>query len=619
MKLTISIKTIRMALAGLAVLSMSACEGLLPDNKVDLDLTDKNASQAYTNLKSQGMMLYDYLPTGYNRIDGAMLAAATDEADHAPIGSDIEKFQLGTWNAVTNPDNNWSDCYRAIRLSALFLQNSENYETIILRDTSTASKLNTYKTQCADLKALRAEARILNAYMYFELLKRFGGVPLIDKLYSLESHPDMERSTYDQVVTHIVGEIDDVLDNDELEDDWYAYDQKQYGRFTQGAALALKSRILLYRASPQNNPSGDTERWKEAAQAAHDLIELSKYTLEGNYGNLFSGTTSHQSKEVILAYMTGANNTPETDNYPISTNGGKTGTCPSANLVDAYENAGGTPFDWNSLTPGDDPYAGRDPRLQYSIVVNDSQWNGRTMQCYDGGADGSGVMQATTTGYYLKKFLTDGLDLEKNQTSVHSWILFRYAEILLNEAEAKAELGEMDQTVWNKTIRPLRERSGVSGAMPATADPYLASYYDGVTDKWILECRRERSIELYMENTRRDDLMRWRMGHKLTVEFAGIHIPELGKPFDMNGDGKNDLCFYSKSHPKSGSNQTGVSYVEVTAEEGDNVTTYSVNKDNCLVYILDREWADYKYLYPVPKNALDINPNLRPQNPGWDD
>ena len=88
---------------------------------------------------------------------------------------------------------------------------------------------------------------------------------------------------------------------------------------------------------------------------------------------------------------------------------------------------------------------------------------------------------------------------------------------------------------------------------------------------------------------------------------------------DMNGDGKNDLCFYSKSHPKSGSNQTGVSYVEVTAEEGDNVTTYSVNKDNCLVYILDREWADYKYLYPVPKNALDINPNLRPQNPGWDD
>lgn len=567
MKLTISIKTIRMALAGLAVLSMSACEGLLPDNKVDLDLTDKNASQAYTNLKSQGMMLYDYLPTGYNRIDGAMLAAATDEADHAPIGSDIEKFQLGTWNAVTNPDNNWSDCYRAIRLSALFLQNSENYETIILRDTSTASKLNTYKTQCADLKALRAEARILNAYMYFELLKRFGGVPLIDKLYSLESHPDMERSTYDQVVTHIVGEIDDVLDNDELEDDWYAYDQKQYGRFTQGAALALKSRILLYRASPQNNPSGDTERWKEAAQAAHDLIELSKYTLESNYGNLFSGTTSHQSKEVILAYMTGANNTPETDNYPISTNGGKTGTCPSANLVDAYENADGTPFDWNSLTPGDDPYAGRDPRLQYSIVVNDSQWNGRTMQCYDGGADGSGVMQATTTGYYLKKFLTDGLDLEKNQTSVHSWILFRYAEILLNYAEAMNEAYGPDTDPFGdgKTARwAVNEVRGRVGMPPVTA-----------SDETEMRNRikHERRIELAFEDHRFWDVRRW---GKADAESA------LGVPVK------------------------GVSITKT--ETGFTYATKIVGT---------RTFQEKMMLYPIPQSEILRSAGKIEQNPGW--
>lgn len=567
MKLTISIKTIRMALAGLAVLSMSACESLLPDNKVDLDLTDKNASQAYTNLKSQGMMLYDYLPTGYNRIDGAMLAAATDEADHAPIGSDIEKFQLGTWNAVTNPDNNWSDCYRAIRLSALFLQNSENYETIILRDTSTASKLNTYKTQCADLKALRAEARILNAYMYFELLKRFGGVPLIDKLYSLESHPDMERSTYDQVVTHIVGEIDDVLDNDELEDDWYAYDQKQYGRFTQGAALALKSRILLYRASPQNNPSGDTERWKEAAQAAHDLIELSKYTLEGNYGNLFSGTTSHQSKEVILAYMTGANNTPETDNYPISTNGGKTGTCPSANLVDAYENADGTPFDWNSLTPGDDPYAGRDPRLQYSIVVNDSQWNGRTMQCYDGGADGSGVMQATTTGYYLKKFLTDGLDLEKNQTSVHSWILFRYAEILLNYAEAMNEAYGPDTDPFGdgKTARwAVNEVRGRVGMPPVTA-----------SDETEMRNRikHERRIELAFEDHRFWDVRRW---GKADAESA------LGVPVK------------------------GVSITKT--ETGFTYATKIVGT---------RTFQEKMMLYPIPQSEILRSAGKIEQNPGW--
>lgn len=567
MKLTIFTKTIRAALPGLAVFSLFACEGLLPDNKVDLDLTDKNVSQAYANLRDQGMALYDYLPAGYNRIDGAMLAAATDEADHAPIGSDIEKFQLGTWNAVTNPDNNWGDCYRAIRLSALFLRNSENYEEIILRDTSTASKLNNYKTQCADLKALRAEARVLNAYMYFELLKRFGGVPLTDKLYSLESHPDLERSTYDQVVKHIVGEIDEVLDNDELRDDWYAYDQKLYGRFTQGAALALKSRILLYWASPQNNPTDDQERWEEAAQAAHDLIELTKYSLEGNYGNLFSGTTSHQSKEVILAYMTGANNTPETDNYPISTNGGKTGTCPSANLVDAYENADGTPFDWNSLAPGADPYADRDPRLQYSVVVNNSQWNGRTMQCYDGGTDGSGVTQATTTGYYLKKFLTDGLDLEKNQTSVHSWILFRYAEILLNYAEAMNEAYGPDADPFGdgKTARwAVNEVRGRVGMPPVAA-----------SDETEMRGRikHERRIELAFEDHRFWDVRRW---GKADAESA-LKAPIMGVSITKT--------------------QTGFTYAAKT--------------------VGSRTFQEKMMLYPIPQSEILRSSGKIKQNPGW--
>lgn len=567
MKLTIFTKTIRAALPGLAVFSLFACEGLLPDNKVDLDLTDKNVSQAYANLRDQGMTLYDYLPAGYNRIDGAMLAAATDEADHAPIGSDIEKFQLGTWNAVTNPDNNWGDCYRAIRLSALFLQNSENYEEIILRDTSTASKLNNYKTQCADLKALRAEARVLNAYMYFELLKRFGGVPLTDKLYSLESHPDLERSTYDQVVKHIVGEIDEVLDNDELRDDWYAYDQKLYGRFTQGAALALKSRILLYWASPQNNPTDDQERWEEAAQAAHDLIELTRYSLEGNYGSLFSGTTSHQSKEVILAYMTGANNTPETDNYPISTNGGKTGTCPSANLVDAYENTDGTPFDWNALAPGADPYADRDPRLQYSIVVNNSQWNGRTMQCYDGGTDGSGVTQATTTGYYLKKFLTDGLDLEKNQTSVHSWILFRYAEILLNYAEAMNEAYGPDADPFGdgKTARwAVNEVRGRVGMPPVAA-----------SDETEMRGRikHERRIELAFEDHRFWDVRRW---GKADAESA-LKAPIMGVSITKT--------------------QTGFTYAAKT--------------------VGSRTFQEKMMLYPIPQSEILRSAGKIKQNPGW--
>ena len=338
--------------------------------------------------------------------------------------------------------------------------------------------------------------------------------------------------------------------------------------------------------------------------------------------NVINRYVEPQYTEVILANEFNAtlNRFHDASWYYASGSYGQRNSGPKA-FVNMYLNLDGTRFtdkDGYNKTQFKDEFAGRDYRLRQTFItpyyvkkVGGKETN-EFAKVFPG-------LTTQLTYYRIIKWNTDDDANESNTSSANSLPVFRYAEILLNEAEAKAELGEMDQTVWNKTIRPLRERSGVSGAMPATADPYLASYYDGVTDKWILECRRERSIELYMENTRRNDLMRWRMGHKLTVEFAGIHIPELGKPFDMNGDGKNDLCFYSKSHPKSGSNQTGVSYVEVTAEEGDNVTTYSVNKDNCLVYILDREWADYKYLYPVPKNALDINPNLRPQNPGWDD
>lgn len=144
------------------------------------------------------------------------------------------------------------------------------------------------------------------------------------------------------------------------------------------------------------------------------------------------------------------------------------------------------------------------------------------------------------------------------------------------------------------------------------------AYYPGVTDKWVLEVRRERTIEMYVENVRRDDLVRWKMGPKLAVEFAGLYIPEVGKPFDMNGDGKNDICFYSTSIPRPSTLEPGVTYVQITVNETDAATGFGINADNCLVYKLERNWQDHKYLYPIPKEAYDINPNLLPQNPGWE-
>lgn len=563
-------KTFKNILLILSIIPLlfTSCEGLLPDNKIDLDLTEKMASISYTNLLKQGMAIYDYLPKGYDKISGAMMASATDEADHAVVGNDIEMFQRGTWNAVSNPDNIWNDTYRGIRLSKQFLENSADYERIIVRDTSTASKLNIYKTQCADLKSLRAEARVMSAYLYFELLKRYGDVPVVDKVLSLDSPVDTPRSSYDHVVDVIISDIDAVLRTDDLQVNWKSYAASSFGRMERGAAMALKSRILLYWASPQNNPSNDQTRWQKAAKAAKDVIDMNRYSLAPDYGTMFVGAAGHQNTEIILTYMTGLSSTPESNNYPISTNGGASGTAPSANLVDAYENLDGSAFDWSLLAPGADPYAGRDPRLMSSIVVNKSTWNGRVMQCYNGGAEGSGVAQASTTGYYLKKFLTDNLNLELQQTAVHSWPLIRYTEVLLNYAEAMNEaygpdidyFGDEKSARW--AINAVRGRVGMP-LVVASDQPEMRK-----------RIKHERRVELAFEDHRFWDVRRW----GIKDAKATLSNDLMGVSITMGSDG---VC----------------TYVSKVVEK--------------------RSFADKMMLYPIPKTEILQSNNALQQNPGW--
>ena len=481
-------------------------------------------------------------------------------------------------------------------------------------------------------------ARFWRAWFYYDKVRTFGAVPWYDFTISAS---DKEALTKPRDSREYV--MDKVLEDLTFASTYCLADAK----YTKGSALinkwvalAFKSRVCLYegtfRKYHSREPSSD-KPWqndvnnadnkflREAAAAAKEIMDKGPFSLvtgdvKTAYRSLFT-SAGLLTQEVIFGreYSKELSAFHETSWYYYSPTYG-TKIAMTKKFMNTYLTTKGTPFtdiDGYKTIDFIHEFDGRDARMAQTVISPSYQMkiSGRTVLY-------SPNWKVTRTGYHPIKWSIDD-DADNVLSKAASWNslpIIRYAEVLLNYAEAKAELGEMDAAVWDQTIAQLRSRAGVTPVVPDKADPYMEAYFlNTVTDKWILECRRERSIELYMENTRRDDLMRWRMGHKLTVEFAGIHIPELGKPFDMNGDGKNDLCFYSKSHPKSGSNQTGVSYVEVTAEEGDNVTTYSVNKDNCLVYILDREWADYKYLYPVPKNALDINPNLRPQNPGWDD
>ena len=478
----------------------------------------------------------------------------------------------------------------------------------------------------ATMQHYEGVGRFWRAWFYWDKVKTFGDVPYYDEPID----PDDDEALYKgrDSRDYVMGKVLEDLDYATT----YCSTASKYVNtnvINRYVALALKSRICLYEGTWRKyHGLQDSEKWlRECVKADEDLMANGPFKLVNtagnetkNYSTLFK-SENLQYDEVILGNQFGSewNRYHDASWFFSSGSAGNRNSMPK-HFVNMYLNLDGSRFTDKAgynRTEWKDEFVNRDYRLRQTVITPYYSKKVSGVETDEFSRVFTGL-DAQLTYYRIIKYNTDDDANESNTSSWNSLPIFRYAGILLDYAEAKAELGEMTQTVWDRTIRPLRERSGVSGAAPADADPYLAAYYEGVTDKWILECRRERSIELYLENTRRDDLMRWRQGDLLTHEFAGIYIPELGKPFDMNGDGTNDICFYSKSHPKTGT-QTGVTGVEITAEPGDNTTTFSINGDNCLVYVLDREWADYKYLYPVPKTAIDINPNLLPQNQGWDD
>lgn len=194
--------------------------------------------------------------------------------------------------------------------------------------------------------------------------------------------------------------------------------------------------------------------------------------------------------------------------------------------------------------------------------------------------------------------------------SAKSWNslpIIRYAEVLLNYAEAKAEMGEMDESVWNMTIAPLRNRAGVKSVIPSSPDKYMREYFlddAGTLDKWILEIRRERGIELCLEMTLRwDDIMRW--GKGLLVDsnvrkWRGIYV----------GD---ETCSYPGFSISDAWSSTSI----IVKNSGED-QSFSIDNEGYLVYEYARKWLDYKYLRPIPRSAITRNPNLV-QNPGWEE
>jgi len=499
--------------------TLCSCNDFL-DREED-SFIDKTATfDSYNRTKQYLTYAYSLLPEGLNRFSGdALLGAATDDACFAIESSNIQQFNNGSWNALSNPDNVWDRYFAGIAKCCTLLENSNHINLDISR--LDPAKRVEYENNLKDIRMWRAEAHFLRAYFNFELLKRYGPIPIIKSTLDInKDYSDTPRPTMKEVVEFIANDCDMAADSLELTP-WRNMNDA-FGRATKGAALALKSRLLLYAASPlyvdfgdideANKPSNAT-LWKAAADAAKAVIDLNQYELAPAYDDLFKN--DFQNKEYIFVRRYPSNSDFEKSNFPVSY-GGKGGTNPSQNLIDDYEMLDGTAFDWSDPVKAAHPFENRDERLLATVLMNGVLFKGKRIATYPGGADAMPNPNATKTGYYLRKFLNENVNIQTGGGSDgHVVPLFRLAEIYLNYAEA---LNEYDPTNPDIAVYLNKIRERVS----------LPDVPSGLTQEQMRTLiHHERRVELAFEEHRFWDVRRWKVASStLGAPVKGVKITQ---------------------------------------------------------------------------------------------
>ena len=406
----------------------------------------------------------------------------------------------------------WGRGYRAIREVNLALENID-------------TDASPFEEEVKEL--LVAELHFIRAYRYFDLLKGFGRVPIIgDRVTSLDDDDFselFERKRIEEVVSYIENELDQAIAI--LPDDNGA-------RATRGAAMALKARVLLYAASPlYTDDVDDPQKWQKAADAAEAVMDMNKYALvddlDGdpaeNYRQLFLQQRATSEDIFMRFYLetspSGGRAIPiERMNGPNGS-GGWGGNCPMQNFVDDFEMSNGLPID-DAASGYDeqDPYVDRDPRFYASVVFNGSMTRDRPYESFLPGGrdspDGNEPWNTSLTGYLMRKFMREDITLNDwNDMGTTPWRYMRYAEVLLNYAEAQNEATGPDQSVYD-AINAIRNRAGMPDLPPGLAK-----------DQMRERIRNERRIELGFEEHRYFDVRRWKIAMEVENENAmGILI-----------------------------------------------------------------------------------------------
>lgn len=585
-------------------LSFYACDlEQLPQDK----MVPENSLKTETELK---MYINGLLP---------MLSGASDVSDGAATAAGImmEKTDDVIWSSL--PD------YMTGRRSST--QSAGRWDWTNLRKINYFLK---YSSNCPDEEArakYNAMAYFLRAHFYYIKLKTFGGVPWYDTVLE-DNSPELykPRDSRETIADHILTDLNNAI-AEGIED-------KKLNEITKWTMLALKSRFCLFEGTfrKYHGIEGAEKFLSECVSASEAIMTQGKYSIDhGNgpevaYRDLFAQPANNtaSNKEVITAYAYNISlGVKHNTNYAITNpSGNQIGL--SKALMNSYLMKDGTRFtdkDGYATMKFGEEFQNRDPRMLQTVrapgyirigetgVVNNNMY---------------ASIIVSTTGYMPIKYEQSG-EHDKQSSNDNDIILFRYAEVLLNFAEAKAELGTLTQPDLENSIKLIRARVGMGNidmaAANADPDPILAEQYPlvkGDNKGVILEIRRERRVEMVMEGLRYDDIMRWKAGHLFTKPFYGVYFPEVTgnrKVYNMSKPTYNkDSWFYvyEGTRPSNLTDKNSVALnVGIFLSEG-NSGYKVVNADKKKYWNEERD-----YLAPLPSNALVVNPNLK-QNPHWD-
>ncbi|TLU96597.1 RagB/SusD family nutrient uptake outer membrane protein [Dyadobacter sediminis] len=510
----------------LSVLAASMCLVSCKENFLDVVPTDRVSDASILS----DSVLFEAFVT--NRYMGTRL---TDKEAEGTLPGFGRGFEYAMWSSLTdesiynNDDNTW-----LIQRGQIAPENTGIAGTFWGRSYRSIREIN-YALANIDKvpmseekkKMLRGELQFIRAFRYHDLIRNYGGVVLMgDKVSEisddLTSQDLFNRADIKASIDYATAQLDEaaaLLPESNDNNTW------KLGRATKGAAMALKSRLLLYAASPLYNAG----TWQQAAAAAKAVMDMNKYSLyTGGYGSLFTTT---DNPEIIFGrlYAVGARHVClEIANGPNSYNAWG-GNVPLQNIVDDYEMMDGTKItDAKTSYDPQNPYKNRDPRFYATILYNGATYRNSIIETYTPGGkdskDGPSNWNTSKTGYYLRKFMNDNLPIDNpwDVAGTQTWIYFRYAEILLNYAEAQNEAAGPDASVY-AAINAVRQRVGV--AMPAIPA--------GLTQAQMRErIRNERRIELAFEEHRFYDVRRWKIApEKENKPAYGIEIGKNGTAY----------------------------------------------------------------------------------------